>query len=405
MTDPGIEVRDLWKKFHRGELHDSLRDLVPYLARRLVGRAPRPEQLDKDDFWALRGLSFEVRPGQTLGVIGPNGAGKSTLLKIVTRIMRPTRGYCHIEGRVGALIEVAAGFHPDLTGRENVFLQGAIMGMPQADIRRKFDEIVAFSGIAEFIDTPVKRYSSGMNARLGFSVAAHLDPDVLIIDEVLAVGDFAFQQRAFGRIGEMARSGIPVIVVSHQLDRIASLCTDAILLDRGEVVDSGPPAHCIETYLGSQRRLLALPDGGYPLTMDSIALVSPQPVRSGEWVRLRIAGRADGFHRHETDTLGVRIRALHTGEALFAIGSGDFGLRLPERGDFALELDLQMNVATGLYSAETHVWNHKRERDVLIGPSVVLEVQEGIRFWGSVQMNPRMALHGGGPAGAGRLPA
>jgi ABC-type polysaccharide/polyol phosphate transport system ATPase subunit len=400
-----IEVEQVWKKFRRGELHDSLRDLIPALGRRLVGRGPRSDQLEASDFWALRDVSFAVRPGQTLGVIGANGAGKSTLLKVLTRVLRPNRGTYRVEGRIGALIEVAAGFHPDLTGRENVFLQGAIMGMPQADIRRKFDEIVAFSGIEEFIDTPIKRYSSGMNARLGFSIAAHLDPEVLIIDEVLAVGDFAFQGRAFGRIGELARSGLPVIVVSHQLDRIASLCTDAILLNHGEVARSGTPAECIATYLGNQRRLPTPPDDGHPLTIDSVALVSSQPVRSGEGVRLRVAGRAEGFDRHATDTVGVRIRELHTGETLFATGSGDFGLRFPERGEFALELELQMNVAAGLYSAETHVWNHQRGCDVFVGPSVVLEVKDGIRFWGIVQMNPRMVLHAALPAGAGLPPA
>src|SRR6476661_10817879 len=176
MPSPKIEVREVWKKFHRGELHDSLRDLVPDLARRLVGRAPKRDELAQDDFWALRDISFEVTPGQAMGIIGPNGAGKSTMLKLLTKIMRPTRGSCSITGRVGALIEVAAGFHPDLTGRENVFLQGAIMGMPKVDIIRKFDEILAFAGIAEFIDTPVKRYSSGMSAPIGFAIAAHLDP-------------------------------------------------------------------------------------------------------------------------------------------------------------------------------------------------------------------------------------
>ncbi|HXS23094.1 MAG TPA: polysaccharide ABC transporter ATP-binding protein [Gemmatimonadales bacterium] len=405
MTEPYVEVRDLWKKFRRGELHDSLRDLVPALARRLVGRVPRQVALGKGDFWALRAVNFDVRPGQTLGVLGPNGAGKSTLLKVLTKVLRPTRGYCRIEGRVGALIEVAAGFHPDLTGRENVFLQGAIMGMPQAEIRRKFDEIVAFSGIAEFMDTPVKRYSTGMNARLGFSVAAHLDPEVLIIDEVLAVGDFAFQGRAFGRIAQLARSGIPVLVVSHQLDRIASLCTDAILLNHGEVVQSGTPQECIAAYLGTQGRLLTTTDNGYPLAIASVSLVSSPVVRSGEPVRLRIECRADGFDRQETDTIGVRIRALRNGETLFGTGTSDFNLRLPERGEFSLDLDLQMNVAAGIYSAETHIWNHKRGRDVLLGPSLVFQVMDGIRFWGNVQMNPRMALQAPQSADAARSPA
>ena len=203
MSGPGIEFERVWKKFRRGESYDSLRDFAPSVFRRLFGRGPSPIELGAADFWAVRDVSFTVRPGQALGIIGPNGAGKSTILKLLTSILRPTRGRCSVRGRIGALIEVSAGFHPDLSGRENVFLQGAIMGMPPADIARKFDAIVEFSEIAEFIDTPVKRYSSGMNARLGFSIAAHLDPDILIIDEVLAVGDFSFQQRAFDRVREL----------------------------------------------------------------------------------------------------------------------------------------------------------------------------------------------------------
>ena len=187
MARSAVVVEHIWKKFRRGERHDSLRDLVPSLVRRAL--RPQPATLQREEFWALRDLSFTVNPGEALGVIGPNGAGKSTLLKILSRILRPTVGRCVLGGRVGSLIEVAAAFHPDLTGRENVFLQGAIMGMRRAEIARKFDDIVDFSGVSEFIDTPVKRYSSGMNARLGFSIAAHLDPDVLLIDEVLSVGD------------------------------------------------------------------------------------------------------------------------------------------------------------------------------------------------------------------------
>jgi lipopolysaccharide transport system ATP-binding protein len=194
-----VRFERIWKKFRRGVLHDSLRDLVPALSRGLL-RGRRRGGLGEREFWALRDVSFEVRPGQALGIIGPNGAGKSTVLKLLTRILRPTAGCARVEGRVGALIEIAAGFHPDLSGRENVYLQGAMMGMRRREIARKFDAIVEFAELAPFIDTQVKRYSSGMNARLGFAIAAHLDPDVLIIDEVLAVGDYAFQRRAFGRI-------------------------------------------------------------------------------------------------------------------------------------------------------------------------------------------------------------
>src|SRR5205814_3843662 len=199
-----VVFEGIWKKFRRGERHDSLRDLVPALARGLARRR-RPLDLAEQEFWAVRDVSFEVGPGEALGIIGPNGAGKSTSLKLLTKILRPTRGQCALRGRVGALIEVAAGFHPDLTGRENVFLQGAIMGMARNEVTRKLDAIIDFSGLHDFVDTPVKRYSSGMNARLGFSIAANLNPDVLVIDEVLAVGDMAFQQRCINRMEEFKR--------------------------------------------------------------------------------------------------------------------------------------------------------------------------------------------------------
>src|SRR5579862_2960140 len=203
-----IEFDQVWKKFARGELHDSLRDLVPATVRRLAGRGPARDELSGEEFWAVRDVSFEVRPGEALGILGPNGAGKSTILKLLTRILVPTRGHCAVAGRAGALIEVAAGFHPDLTGRENVFLQGAIMGMRRGEIAARFDEIVDFAGVEAFIDTPVKRYSSGMNARLGFAIAAHLNPDVLLIDEVLSVGDLAFQEKCQARMKTFLSQGV-----------------------------------------------------------------------------------------------------------------------------------------------------------------------------------------------------
>ena len=242
-----IVFESVWKKFRRGERHDSLRDLIPSIVRRVSGRAVRDELVDQE-FWAVRDVSFSVGAGEALGIIGPNGAGKSTILKLLTRILKPTRGRCEVRGRAGALIEVAAGFHPDLTGRENVFLQGALMGMKQAEIGRKFDEIVEFAGVSEFIDTPVKRYSSGMNARLGFAIAAHLDPDVLIIDEVLSVGDARFQERCLERMRELRRRGTPLVFVSHNLLAVLELCTRALLIERGRVRFDGTPAATIQEY-------------------------------------------------------------------------------------------------------------------------------------------------------------
>jgi lipopolysaccharide transport system ATP-binding protein len=240
----------VWKKFERGERHNSLRDLLPAMARRIFKRRAPVDQLQGQEFWALQDVSFDVGPGQALGIIGPNGAGKSTALKLLTRIMRPTRGTCAIAGRVGALIEVAAGFHPDLTGRENVFLQGAVMGMKRTDIVRRFDRIVDFSGLQDFIDVPVKRYSSGMNARLGFSIAANLEPEALVIDEVLAVGDLAFQQKCIDRMQEFKQSGVAIVFVSHNLQAVADLCDRAILLGGGVKAD-GTPQEAIRAYVAS----------------------------------------------------------------------------------------------------------------------------------------------------------
>jgi ABC-type polysaccharide/polyol phosphate transport system ATPase subunit len=254
MSDVAIEMDALWKKFHRGERHDSLRDLIPAAARRVMKGAQPAGELGKDDFWALGDVTFQVQRGDALGIIGHNGAGKSTLLKILTRLLRPTLGTYATHGRIGALIEVTAGFHPDLTGRENIYLNGSIIGMKKADIARRFDAIVEFSGIGEFIDTPVKRYSSGMNARLGFSVAAHLEPEILIVDEVLSVGDYTFQGKCIRWMQNLLASGTTVIFVSHNMDSVLSLCNSALLLDQGRVAAKGDLKKVIGEYYKSGGR-------------------------------------------------------------------------------------------------------------------------------------------------------
>jgi len=205
-----------------------------------------------EDFWALRDVSFQVQRGELLGVIGANGAGKSTLLKILTRITEPTRGEARTYGRVGSLLEVGTGFHPELTGRENIYLNGTILGMRRSEIRREFDRIVEFSGVEQFLDTPVKRYSSGMRVRLAFSVAAHLQPEILLIDEVLAVGDVAFQQRCLGRMGEIASSGRTVLFVSHNMNAVQRLCRRGILLEGGRIVCDRDVATVVDAYFERQ---------------------------------------------------------------------------------------------------------------------------------------------------------
>jgi len=385
-----IEFDHVWKKFARGELHDSLRDLVPAALRRLAGRAPARDELAGEEFWAVRDVSFEVRPGEALGILGPNGAGKSTILKLLTRILVPTRGRCSISGRAGALIEVAAGFHPDLTGRENVFLQGAILGMKRREIKSRFDEIVAFAEIESFIDTPVKRYSNGMNARLGFAIAAHISPDVLVIDEVLSVGDLRFQEKAFDRIQEMCTSGIPVVLVSHQLERIASLCTHALLLERGRVAKRGTPTECIEAYLESSRNSNAAASHTSVVTFDALSLESPVPIRAGERAHFRLSGAAAAGDDVESRDFLLRVRALSTGRLIFSASARDCGATLPAGGPFEMDLELQFNVAPGVYGLELAVWDVDTRRDVVAGPGVTVQVEEGtLAFSGTSHLLPR----------------
>jgi len=236
------------KSYSRRGRGGSLRDAIPSLAKRTLGRGPKGPVGAAKEFLALHDVSFEVREGEALGIIGHNGAGKSTILKLLAGVTDPTRGRARVNGRFAALIELGAGFHPDLTGRENVYLNGSILGLKRAEIDGKLESIVDFAGIEKFMDTPVKRYSSGMQARLGFAVAAHVEPEVLLIDEVLSVGDFAFQQKCFKRMEEFRRSGIAIVFVSHNLNAIASLCSRAILLRTGEVVANGTPIEVIDAY-------------------------------------------------------------------------------------------------------------------------------------------------------------
>jgi ABC-type polysaccharide/polyol phosphate transport system ATPase subunit len=243
-----IEVDHISKRFRLGETYYStLRDALASAVRRDGSREP-----DTRDLWALRDVSFTVDEGEVVGVIGQNGAGKSTLLRILARITEPTTGVSRTRGRVGVLLEVGTGFHPELTGRENVFLNGAVLGMRRAEIRRRFDEIVTFAGVEKFLETPIKRYSSGMYLRLAFSVAAHLEPDIVVVDEVLAVGDAEFQRKCLGKMSEFAREGRAVLFVSHDLGAVARICPRAIWLEHGVVKHDGPANHSIELYLDAR---------------------------------------------------------------------------------------------------------------------------------------------------------
>jgi lipopolysaccharide transport system ATP-binding protein len=241
---PIIHTEKLSKEYTRGRLAPSglLRDSLTNFFRPSLGRSK------VERFWALRSVSIEVNEGEVLGLIGRNGSGKTTLLKILSRITRPTEGWAEIHGRVGSLLEVGTGFHPELTGRENTYLSGAILGMRKQEITTKFDEIVAFAELEKFIDTPVKHYSSGMYVRLAFAVAAHLEPEILLVDEVLAVGDIKFQRKCLGKMGDVARAGRTIILVSHQLNQIRRLCQRVIWVDGGSLRQLGPTADVVGAY-------------------------------------------------------------------------------------------------------------------------------------------------------------
>lgn len=261
MSDTVIRVENLGKKYvlkhqHRGN-HKTLRDAIANQTRSLKQKIFNPSQrnpnrLDSEEFWALQDVSFEVKRGDRLGIIGRNGAGKSTLLKILSRIVQPTRGRVVIKGRVSSLLEVGTGFHNELTGRENIYLNGAILGMSQSEITRKFDEIVAFAEVEKFLDTPVKHYSSGMYVRLAFAVAAHLEPQILIVDEVLAVGDIQFQKKCLGKMQDVAESeGRTILFVSHNMDALQRLCSRSLMFERGRLIDYGTTTSMVARYMSS----------------------------------------------------------------------------------------------------------------------------------------------------------
>lgn len=267
MPDIAIRVENLSKLYRIGaqQRHDTLRDTIAEFRTKMTDPRRRRRNLpssildlpSETEFWALKDVSFEVKPGEVVGIIGRNGAGKSTLLKILSRITEPTEGRAAIHGRVGSLLEVGTGFHPELTGRENIFLNGAILGMRRHEIAAKFDEIVAFSEIEKFLDTPVKRYSSGMYVRLAFAVAAHLEPEILLVDEVLAVGDAGFQKRCLGKMGEVARQGRTVLFISHNMIAIQSLCGTSMWLDAGRVISVGATEQIVSDYLAHFGTLVA----------------------------------------------------------------------------------------------------------------------------------------------------
>jgi len=345
-------MEHVWKKFRKGETFSSLRDLVPALTGRMFRYAELSAK-DNREFWALRDISFEVKRGEALGIIGHNGAGKSTILKILSRIMKPTKGDLVVNGRLSALIEVSAGFHQDLTGRENINLNGTILGMTKREIASKLDQIIAFSGLEEFIDTPVKRYSSGMYARLGFSVAAHIEPDVLIVDEVLSVGDWAFQQKCLKRMREVITDGATVLFVSHNLKSVAEFCQRSMLIEHGRAVRIGPTHEVVAFYLNAPRNEHLKASGSQSVVISKVTVRNEAGeclrFRSGEkaWIDIEITAQTRcsklSVSLYVTDEQYQNIFDTSTER----LGHGNFSLEAGEA--FSCTFELQLNLANGVF--------------------------------------------------------
>jgi lipopolysaccharide transport system ATP-binding protein len=396
MSEIAVRMEHVSKRFRKGELYDSLRDLIPALTGRILGRSLDHDAL-KREFWALQDVSFEIRKGESFGIVGANGAGKSTMLKLISRIMKPTSGSVEIYGRLSALIEVSAGFHPDLTGRENIYLNGTILGMSRREIASRFDEIVEFSGLADFLDTPVKRYSSGMYARLGFSVAAHVNPDVLIVDEVLSVGDYVFQRKCVERMKEVIRSGATVLFVSHNLKTVTEFCQRCLLLDRGRMLMTGSPTEVIQSYMNSTRSPHSK-NHSEPVIISSVRTrtVKGESVRfeSGDtvWVDVEVTARA------ACQKLAVVL--FVTDESYYEVfntsterlGCGNVNL---DAGDvFSCSFELRLNFANGTFHLNVAAYRYDTETEYdrwESGSSIYVGSANDVR--GAVNCFPKVVKH------------
>ena len=382
-----IRAEGIGKRYELGVQRGGYRTLRETLASALTRRLQRrPGEAERDALWALRDVSFEIAQGEVVGVIGRNGAGKSTLLKILSRVTPPTTGRVEISGRVGALLEIGTGFSPELTGRENVFLNGVILGMSRAEVAGKLDEIIAFSGVERFVDTPVKHYSSGMRVRLAFSVAAHLQPEILLVDEVLAVGDVEFQRKCIGRMERVARDGRTVLLVSHNLGTVRALCRRALLLEAGRLARIGPAADVVQEYLASHAvtaadQEIAVADhlgGVHEIRLQRVSLKNGVAgrfvVHWNERIQLRL--ELTVLAPVEDLSLGVSLRTPD-GVSIFTVHQDDDG---GDRWDlvpgrYAVEIDVDNALRPGLY--RLHIGADRGRismRNVLFVESLHLEV-------------------------------
>ncbi|MGB8214192.1 MAG: ABC transporter ATP-binding protein [Anaerolineales bacterium] len=360
-----ISIENLSKVYRLGQIGTGTLtdDLKVWWARQRGQPNPllKVEQMEHGnregaDLWALRDVSFKVKQGEVLGIIGRNGAGKSTLLKILSRVTAPTFGKIKVKGRIASLLEVGTGFHPDLTGRENVYLNGAILGMDRKEIKRKFDEIVAFAEIEKFIDTPVKRYSSGMYVRLAFSVAAHLEPEILLVDEVLAVGDVAFQKKCLGRMGEIGRDGRTILFVSHYIPSIVKLCDRSLLVASGKIVMDGPSIEVAHFYLHEQAETVVYAVATSEDGKNSIELInSPKDLQVPLLGDLHLVAAVASQELLSNKVFGFQI-CTEQGEVLATFATRDHGIQLPARSHIQVSVDFQVPFPPGKYLLNTFLF-------------------------------------------------
>ncbi len=390
-----IEFNNISKKFRKGDKVYALRDLIPKIAKGVVAGRGAANGLNKSEFWAIRDVTFSVKKGEVLGIIGPNGAGKSTILKLLSKLMRPDKGDMKIKGRLSALIEITAGFHPDFTGRENIYFNGAIYGMTRDEIEQKYEQIVEFSGVREFIDTPVKRYSSGMMARLGFAVAAHVDPDILLVDEVLSVGDMTFQTKCVRKMRELLSSGATVIFISHNIPLVQSLCERIILLDKGQILKEGYPEEVMPFYenlvsKGREEELKQqISKSTYQLEMEeeefihihSVGLRQENglPAESfavGEPIGIRVDYRI----KKDIEDVAFAYEIIRSDGILCCSSSTkDAGYAVPrETGEGKLDILVSdHNLAPGIYFTKISVWDKDMIHPYLVKKEGVFNIDAG----------------------------
>lgn len=400
MSNIAISCEGLSKRYRLGsqERYKALRDVISGAAAAPFRRLRRAVQngngnllagdsqlgnLDSvtgDGYlWALDDVSFEIKRGEVVGIIGSNGAGKSTLLKILSRITKPTRGHARINGRVGSLLEVGTGFHPELTGRENIYLNGAILGMRKAEIDRKFDEIVAFAEVEKFMDTPVKRYSSGMYVRLAFGVAAHMETEILLVDEVLAVGDAQFQKKCFARMREIARHGRTILFVSHNMSAVRSICEQALVIDRGRVVAHGEINHTVDQYLAqisSQSRVESVETNTFTVTSVKIASPNSQVIKTFDPVEVSV----EFITKSEIEDPGLYVSILTMeSRRLAGLDFKDFTSAAPLPAGHVCELGFRIEslpLLPGAYQLEIHLKDMARRLVEVVPRTFEFEVAE-----------------------------